>query len=232
MAHAGADRIHGAPIKYRTMVHLYRGADDPGINRLHGWARPDAYALFPRASGMGGADSAFRHLVYFRLLCEWNIQGSQRGVGRLAADFIPTKAGWGGRRISNRFPGSSWANLNLGAAWLAPGRDGVVSTITFEMGREGIQECEAYIAIDRALMDEKFRAKLGKDLIRKCRDLLDERIRYNLWCRDTKAWTARGRNRFLPGGAIGFDWYVGGSRWQDRSKALYEAAAEVQVKLR
>jgi hypothetical protein len=100
------------------------------------------------------------------------------------------------------------------------------------MGREGVQECEAYIAIDRVLTDEKLRAGLDKGLIRKCRDLLDERIRYNLWCRDTKAWTARGRDRFLPGGAIGFDWYVGGSLWQDRSKQLYGTAAEVQAKFR
>ena len=99
------------------------------------------------------------------------------------------------------------------------------------MGREGIQECEAYIVIDRALMDEKLRTRLGGVLVKKCRAILDERIRYNLWCMDRKAWTARGRDRFLPGGSIGFDWYVGGSRWQERSKELYEVAGQVQKAL-
>jgi hypothetical protein len=193
--------------------------------------RPQAVALFPRSAAMGSETSAFMPLPFFRLLFEWNIQGNQRGVGRLAADFIRTKEGWGGRRISGRYPESGWANLNLCAPWLAPGKDGAIATIAFEMGREGIQECEAFILIDRALADGGLRARLGAPLVKRCRVILDQRIRYNLWCMDMKAWTARGKNRFLPGGSIGFDWYAGGSRWQDRSKALYDAAAEVQTKL-
>ncbi len=231
MAHAGTNSIHGAPIKYRTMVHLFTGAVDPEIERLHGWARPETLALFPRTATMGSDAGACMPLTFFRMIFEWNIQGKQRGVGRLAADFVPTKEGWGGRRISGRYPETSWGNLNLMPAWLAAGKDGPISTVAFEMAREGIQECEAYILVDSVLADNTLRAKLGEPLAKKCRGILDERVRHNLWSTDM-SWTTRwNRDRFLPGGAIGFDWYVGGSRWQDRSKALYEAAAEVQAKL-
>jgi hypothetical protein len=229
MAHGGENEIYGVPVKYRTMVHHFKWPIDPGIERIHGWARPHSISLFPRSGTMGGDAGAYKPLVFFRMLFEWNIQGNQRGAGRLAGDFFRTKVGHGGRRISNRYGESSWRNLNLCPPWLAPGKNGAASTVQFDMAREGIQECEAFIYIDNALMDPKLRAKLGEPLAKKCRAILDERIRYNLWGYDMGAnWR---RQLFLPGGGLGSDWYACGSRWQDRSRALYDAAGEVQDKL-
>ncbi len=56
---------------------------------------------------------------------------------------------------------------------LAPGPDGAVATVRYEMLREGLQECEARIAIEKALVA----GDLGDDLARRCTDLLKERVR-------------------------------------------------------
>ena len=44
---------------------------------------------------------------------------------------------------------------------LAPGPEGPVASDEMEAYREGVQECEARIAIERALGDEARKARLG-----------------------------------------------------------------------
>lgn len=115
-------------------------------------------------------------------------------------------------------------SLILAPCWLAPGADGPISTIRFEMGIEGIQGCEERITIERALINETLRTKLGTELVRKCQSIVDERTRYVILA-DEKS-----ENGFLhtsmPGGPLGYNW-LAGSDWQTRSAELYDVAGKV-----
>ena len=63
---------------------------------------------------------------------------------------------------------------------LAPGPDGPVSTARLENFREGVQESQARITIEKALVDPALKARLGDALAQDCQKLLDERQRA-LW---------------------------------------------------
>jgi hypothetical protein len=117
---------------------------------------------------------------------------------------------------------------------LAPGRDGAVATHRFEMIREGLQEAEARVFIDRALVEKKITGELAK----RCQEILDERTRAMLRGA-TPLYISRAAWRDHPVNEhawwsgcseAGYQWFIT-SGWQDRSKRLYDAAAEVAEKL-
>ncbi len=87
--------------------------------------------------------------------------------------------------------------------YLSPGPDGARSTIRFEAAIGGVQECEARIFIEKALLDPAKRAKLGEETATRIQKLLDERTRVILW-------------GTYPQG------------WQERAEALFDVAAEVR----
>jgi hypothetical protein len=139
------------------------------------------------------------------------------GFGRVGADFWPVVPGPESRKktILGRFPESGWGQLSMteSAPWvLAPGKDGAVPTLRFEMVRAAQQQAEARIFIERALTDPAKRAKLG-ELATRVEKLLDDRVRALNYAR-----------------ARGWDYFVS-SGWQAREEALYAAAAEVAAKL-
>ena len=107
-------------------------------------------------------------------------------------------------------------------------RDSAVTTARFEMMREGVQECEARIFIEKTLLDETRRAKLGKTLVDKCQALLDERTRAiaRAFVSERKGKKVVGNNVGIPGYETYLQW-----NWQQRSDDLYAAAAEVARKL-
>ena len=94
--------------------------------------------------------------------------------------------------------------------------DGAVPTVRLEMIREGLQECEARIYVEKALLDEGLKAKLGEALAVKCREALDERIR-------AVVLGSRGEH-------VGYMWYLATGTLA-RSRALYEMAARVRKAL-
>jgi len=83
-----------------------------------------------------------------------------------------------------------------------------------ESYRENFQEIEARVFIEKALLDEARKAKLGADLARRCRVLLDERIRACIRASD-------------PAGEV---WFLS-SDWAERSARLFALAARVAAKL-
>jgi hypothetical protein len=141
-----------------------------------------------------------------RVLAEQQIQGMQNGFGRMNGDLWPCVQQGEGKplaTISARFPESDWRQLNVRmAAYLHPGPGGALPTTRYELIVEGLQECEARIFIQNALLDEAQAAKLGSERVARLQELLDERTRALL------------RNVYEFG-------------WQDRSAKLYAAAAEV-----
>jgi hypothetical protein len=101
-----------------------------------------------------------------------------------------------------------------------------VATERFEMLRLGVQEAEARIAIERALTDPASKAKLGEAPAARCQAVLDERSRCNRWAHNG-GYTDKGQ--CLTRG-LGYGWYAQ-SGWQERSKKLFDAAAEASAAL-
>ena len=176
----------------------------------------------------------YSHSVW-RNVAEFTITGDQRGIGRLGGEFWSVVKDRKGQRrgtVTERFPESSWRNLDPWAPLLAPGADGAVATTRFEMLREGAQDCEARIFIERALTDAPSREKLGDDLARRCREALAERLRA-MWRASSSLLLTQTRSG--DGGPqslsiAGHTWFVG-SLWQERNRKLYSLAAEVARKV-
>lgn len=213
MAHGRVDNLFGVPVGYSVTVFGTRYAVDPEIQRFYGWNNPEIVAYFPRVAERSRYPPAFERLAFEKGIC-----GTMRGMGRQSLDdFAKHATSWGSS-------GCSWGSLTLAPCWLAPGIDEPISTIRFEMGIEGIQECEAHITIERALINETLRTKLGTELVRKCQSIVDERTRCVILADE------KGENGFLhtsmPGGPLGYNWFAG-SDWQTRSAELYDVAGKV-----
>lgn len=169
---------------------------------------------------LGGWDLPFRRLGTFR---QWVIEHSplrqyrsmpegtvgerDSGFGRMGLDYWPVPLPDGGRNLPWAHGG--WNNLYRGnpRAIAAPGPHGAVATVRYEMLREGIQEAEARIFIERALADERTHAMLGEDLANRCLALLVQRL--------TVRYPESGRN-----------WHMGAG-WKQRSLELFNLAGEV-----
>lgn len=195
--------------------------------RDYGWKNPQCILYNDR--DIWKPDFASQ-LVRSRVLGELDISGKQRGFGRMSADFWPCLKDAKGNMtgsISARFPKSNWNQLNLRQTpYLYPGPKGALSTVRFEMLREGIQECEARISVEKALLDPSMKTKLGEALATKCQELLDNRVKALLDTRGKKEAPKTG-----DGGLAASDAGFAESGWQEESGKLYAAAAEVAAAL-
>ena len=233
---------HGRHDKPRAMygiadigyqAHAF-GAGFGYAKSLHGWKRPVINALYERWGGFPATiTTRWRHFP------EYSITGTQRGIGRVGADFWPAvKDTHGARkgRVSQLYPESNWRQLSLITSALAPGPQGAVATAKFEAIREGVQECEARIVIEQALVDKVSLEKLGPELAERCKQVLDERHRA-MWLSVSTLQVGPLPYHAFAGwrgcyfaGLTGHKWFLG-SGWQDRSEKLYALAGDVERKL-
>jgi hypothetical protein len=210
------------------------GEQNPTGDSLRGWSLPALDTQHDR--------HADRHpMARWRLLPEQNILGEQRGVGRLGGDWWQCIRNRSGRRVGlarGRFPQSTWRNLDMNIQTMAPGPDGAVTTHRFENIREGLQECEARIAIERALADDGQRRRLGNDLARRAEDLL--RRRANLLTKASSSIQMGGpthlhilnaRGFFQWPNLAGHCWWLS-TDWQQESLELFEMAGTVARRLK
>jgi len=80
--------------------------------------------------------------------------------------------------LIDRFPESIWGSISISNGtryWLAPGPNGAISTARFEVLREGIEDANVRVFLERVLTNPARRASLGEDLANKAQALLDER---------------------------------------------------------
>ncbi len=100
-----------------------------------------------------------------------------------------------------------------------PGPNGAVGTVRLEMLREGIQECEARIAIERALLARAVPAPLAEE----CTALLVERMaaRY----KDGKFTASHGARISSPQARV---WGMA-PNWQDLTARLFDLAGRVEA---
>jgi hypothetical protein len=152
-----------------------------GVGRK-GWSRTDLNLLYPRVASKITALEGYPSLWHLRELPELAITSDARGFGRIGADL------W------DRSTGGWFMPAVLYV--LYPGKSGVEGSAQYEMLREGLQECEARIAIEKKDPEAA---------------ILKERA--------GAAW-------LLPGGAPDCrtgEFYGG---WQARSRTLYEVAGK------
>jgi len=143
---------------------------------------------------------------------------SAAGFTRLGVDYWPLGEGPRRRYLLNSYH-PNWGNMYraTGMAFTAPGPDGPLGTARFEMLREGMQELEARITIERALLGGRINGALAEN----CRALLIKRARTR--------WKG---GRFIAGQGHSYrsqeerHWGVSPD-WQEDVAALFELAGEV-----
>jgi hypothetical protein len=205
----------------------------PVVKGLLGWKEPRLDVVFERNLDLDAYPA-----TRWRFFAETAITGELRGIGRIGADYWKAVKGRDGRRVayaSDRFAAGawsgSWINLKLCNSVLAPGPEGPLATNRLLALIEGVQECEARIAIEQALTDDRLRARLSPALAAECQNLLDRRL-HNQW-RALSNYQLGGPFFFGAGGwrwtpgIVGHRWFVG-SGWQDESKRLFELAGRVE----
>jgi hypothetical protein len=241
--------MHGiSSIGYQARVWAVTFSDDNadrgrgyegGLKSHRGWSRPDLVAQFDRFSREPSTN------VYWRQLAEVAITGSQRGNGRLGADYWKVVKNKNGKRVGrshDRYAESTWRNLFIPESLLAPAPDGPAASDEMEAYRQGVQECEARIVIERALGDSAMTASLGDDLVRRCEEYLQKRHMLmwlslsDLQCFYNYPGAKWGPSYMASSWRGGSN--VGGSHWylasghQRRTMELFNLAGAVEKKLR
>lgn len=223
-SHGRVRDIQGVPVGYFTLVWGVGAVSPPEKKRVYGWQQAIPATVFPRYGGgqfVIHPNLSFNApLAVYRHIFEGATVVGLRGVGRVGADFWPVLDGPRGQKstILNRYPAASWGQLtvtNAVAEVLAPGPEGPIATVRFEMLREGLQEAEARIFIERALTSPDLRARIGDELAARCQDLLDERVRTYLQAHGDLKQAPDTTQRFAE------------SDWPARTRALFDAAGEV-----
>jgi len=221
-AHAQTSKLFGQPVGYLADVWGSPIAPDPAQKRLYGWKAEFLRTTFPReGSSTVMAMRTFSPLVQHRVALEGMAAAGLRGLGRVGADFWDVLAPTDPLRstysrslnLLGRYPQSNWGQLYVGNSTpyiLAPGPQGALATVRFEMLREGAQDLEARIFLEKALLDPALRARLGDGLAQRAQQLLDDRTRAVLL----------GRTSWLL--------FAGG---QERLERLYALAGEAAAKL-
>jgi len=214
---------HGSYLKgnygYRAIVYS-RAANEKS---LAGWSQPDLIAYFNRDNRLENTGPAT-----WRTIPAFAITGSWRGVGRVGGDFWKVIRDKNGRRVARapeRYPQSNWRNLDIYTALLAPTEAGAAVTTRYEQLREGVQECEARVVVERAVTDKGLRARLADDLVARCEKALDEHLRALQLLR---GWTGKTVPHCLSSGTdLGESWFLG-SGWEERTERLFALAGEVE----
>jgi len=165
---------------------------DPKVRRLYGWKYNPKHIIlnFNRPGASSLVLTGFPRPWSYRMWMESTIACGRNGNGRVGGDYwnlgISLHKLWKGRRVSSEagggsrgtlfgsYPQSSVGQTGLGnntTDLFAPGPDGPITTARFENAREGNQEAEARVSIEKALLSKT----VPPGLARRCQALLDER---------------------------------------------------------
>jgi hypothetical protein len=104
--------------------------------------------------------------------------------------------------------------------------DNVAATNRLEQLREGVQECEARIVVERAVTDEALKTRLGPELAARCQKALLDQMRAAQMCRGAgqKIIHALSGRTDLES-----NWFMS-SGWEQRAESLFVLAGEVERK--
>lgn len=212
-SHGKVNNLYGVPVGY--ISHVWGVGGQPP-----GWKQEWQYTVFPR-EGVSLPLRSFARPAAFHSIGEHGLLNGLRGFGRMGVDFWNVLGEKDKHCLIARYPETNWNQLNPNASttdFLYAGPDGAAPTVRFEMLREGIQECEARIYIEKALADKVLRAKIGEALAGKAEAMLAERAQVL-----TDAVGKRGQP------AKGWGWFVESADWQSKSEKLFGTAAEISA---
>jgi glycosyl hydrolase family 123 len=202
---------------------------DPKRRRSYGWRHNPKHLIlnFNRAGVTCLTLKGFPAPWSFRMWMESTLACGRNGNGRVGGDYfklgVSLHKRWKGRRISSEalggsggtiygsYPQSGVGQTGLGnntTDLFAPGPNGPVSTARFENAREGNQESEARIVIEKALLAKALPAPLAKE----CQELLDDRTNR------LRMWRLRGS--------------IGSLGWQQSTRRLFDYAGKVTKALK
>ena len=207
---------------------------DPDEDKPHyAWRNlaPDLYFVAaPRAKGQINVGET-GELSIFRLTCESTMLGSHGGhelipefrafcgFGEVGADFWPVLPSPDGRelkRLDSRYVG--WGSLSLSdtmQSLMGAGKKAPAHSCRTQMLRESLQEAEARIVVQDALLDESSAAKLGAQAAA-FRQLCDDRTRMFFYC--TLYFGENGQE---------FGRVFNQEQWDAQTEKLYQAADAV-----
>jgi len=186
--YGGRDEV--IPVTYQSMV--YTGPiPDPRSKRLYGWRRATGGIVvgFNRPGFQPLALTDFPSPGAYRHWIEINLVSDRAGAGRVGGDYWHINAQYKGGKLTSWASGGmrgtlfgSFAHSQVGQVGLAnnttdlfgPGPDGPVTTVRFENALAGIQEAEARIVIEKALLDAEH--PLPAEMAARCQAALDARV--------------------------------------------------------
>jgi hypothetical protein len=150
----------------------YPQIPDPEFARAYGWQRPDA-AHVPRHIWNTSTPSG-----WYRVIMEADLQVGCKGLSAMGADFWPIRDDKG--RYYRCINKASWAQVAIDYGMetfiLGAGKDGADdNTLRFAMFREGLQEAETRVLVERVLADPARRGRLGEPLAGRAQKVLDDR---------------------------------------------------------
>ncbi|HUU42355.1 MAG TPA: glycoside hydrolase domain-containing protein [Planctomycetota bacterium] len=212
-----------------------RCRSDAGNREAAGYPdwRKDAIVVgFPRSKCDGASMDEQAWRATYRLCGEGSLLGGlsrgerlHRGIGQLNADFWPVLEP-PADRVRRRRPAVSilghyigWhaLDMNLLTCLLGPGKDGPVATCRHQMMREALQEAEARVFVQDALLDPDRRKRLGPELARRAEEVCNRRTReLHQYSSFANYLVGRGSERLFDE-----------TRWQAMSVELYTLASDV-----
>ena len=102
----------------------------------------------------------------------------------------------------------------------------VAVTNRYEHMREGVQESEARIVVERAATDETMKAKLGPELVARCQKALLAQMRAAQMCRGAGQKIIHCLSDRTD---LEANWFMS-SGWEQRAEAIFILAGEVEGK--
>jgi len=151
--------------------------------------------------------------------------GNTLGLGPVGMDFWVLPDDPVQKRRAGTLEGGLASNLSMSlfttASLLAPGPDGPVTTVRYEILRQGLQQCEARMIIERALSDPAIKSLMDNQLIKYCEEVIAEREKVMYFVSKGEMY-AQGE---------GWRWFEY-SGWEERARILFECADKVNKCLR
>jgi len=193
------------PRQYRVFGTVRYFNNWPTFRMDMGWKSPVVHLTIPRIDSSVLSLHTASHPFAFRVLTDHSLALGRSGFCRVGADEWAL-AHYDGMRIPTWIVGMPV----LFTLW--PGKAGAESSARFEALLEGIQEGEARIFLEQAVD----RGRLPQNVAQRARDTLARHFRE----------TGFFQNKLCVHALEQYHY-----RWQERSRALYRAAAEVATLL-
>jgi Glycoside hydrolase 123, catalytic domain/Glycoside hydrolase 123 N-terminal domain len=205
---------------------------DPKQGHGFGWKARHWLMYYPREYSMSSSipEHRFKLEMWMNAYSGYEMKRTRTsryacGLGRIGGDFWKVVKDGRGRAtatLAGYYPESYWGQLNLNyciPAIMGKGKTGPLRTMRSEAFREGTQDVEVRVFVEKAIEIPEHRARVGDAFARKAREVLDGRIRMcNRWGGPRKD------QRVGKVVDVALD-------WQQRNQKLYALAAEAAKKL-